>query len=649
MSRAVAIAASLLALSWASAVGRSAPAPAPPSTRAAAHGDTGPVRAAACGACHAGRYEEWTQGRHSRMLQPASARTALGDFSRTRLTLRGKAYRLRVADGEIYITESALSGKPVEHHVDYTLGNRRIQHYLTTIDRGRIIVLPPTWDVERREWFDSVEIIRPDEGVDNPVQQWNKNCVGCHVSQQDNRYSPATRTYATTWADFGTSCERCHGPGDAHAAISADLGPAAAARSAIVRPTRLDAAASTMVCAQCHSLRDTVAPGFRAGEDYYDYFVPKLEYTPRKEQDPVYWADGRPRRFSNDAIGLWQSRCFVEGALTCTTCHDAHRPDVDRHPELAPDNNALCTSCHASIARTLDTHTRHAPGSPGSSCVECHMPRTVVSIKARIRDHSMSLPTPENTVAFGIPNACTECHQTRSPAWAVEVMAKWWPNGRRTRAIERARAFSAARMEQPGALHRVLAVAEDPQETPVIRANALGYLRRYADPRAEAALVRALQSGDPLLRMVAAASFQHSAMHPALWRALDDGRRSVRLSALVSIVNGGGRPATEADRVGFARVSGEFAAQARMHEDDPTTQTDLGLVHLLNGDFDRAAEALLISRALQPEGARPAFLLGLVRLSQRRPDEARKLFEEIPRLDVLFPAARQQLQTLRTR
>ena len=22
----------------------------------------------------------------------------------------------------------------------------------------------------------------------------------------------------------------------------------------------------------------------------------------------------------------------------------------------------------------------------------------------------MSLPTPENTVAFGIPNACTECH-----------------------------------------------------------------------------------------------------------------------------------------------------------------------------------------------------------------------------------------------
>ena len=49
-----------------------------------------------------------------------------------------------------------------------------------------------------------------------PVQQWNKNCVGCHVSQQDNHYTPATRTYATAWVDFGTSCERCHGPGSAH-------------------------------------------------------------------------------------------------------------------------------------------------------------------------------------------------------------------------------------------------------------------------------------------------------------------------------------------------------------------------------------------------------------------------------------------------
>ena len=107
------------------------------------------VGATVCASCHADKYAAWTAGRHSRMLQPAKAATALGDFTQTRLTLHGKPYRLRTANGELYITESSLTGTPVEHHVDYTLGSRRIQHYLTTIDRGRIVVLPPSWDVLR--------------------------------------------------------------------------------------------------------------------------------------------------------------------------------------------------------------------------------------------------------------------------------------------------------------------------------------------------------------------------------------------------------------------------------------------------------------------------------------------------------------------
>jgi hypothetical protein len=70
----------------------------------------------------------------------------------------------------------------------------------------------------------------------------------------------------------------------------------------------------SMVCAQCHSLRDIIGPGFTAGAHYFDHFQPILEYGPRKESDPAYWANGRPRRFSNDAIGLWQSECFHEAA-----------------------------------------------------------------------------------------------------------------------------------------------------------------------------------------------------------------------------------------------------------------------------------------------------------------------------------------------
>ena len=151
-----------------------------------------PVAAAVCASCHQDVHAEWKSGRHSKMIQPANAASVEGDFSKARITLRGQPFQLRAADGAYFITESNITGTPREHRVDYTLGSRRIQHYLTTIENGRIIVLTPSWDVERRTWFDNMEIVRPDEDDRTPVQQWNKNCVGCHVSQQDNHYQPAT-------------------------------------------------------------------------------------------------------------------------------------------------------------------------------------------------------------------------------------------------------------------------------------------------------------------------------------------------------------------------------------------------------------------------------------------------------------------------
>src|SRR4051812_19486258 len=398
-----------------------------PSVRAAA-ADADFVGATACASCHQRMHETWKSGRHSRMVQPATTASVIGDFSKGAVTLRGSRYRFRISEGQFFITESSLTGKEQEHRVEYTLGNRRIQHCLTTVEDGRIIVLPPSWDVGRRSWFHNMEIVRPDEDDKTHVQQWNKSCVGCHVSQEQVNYSPATRSYATAWLDFGTSCERCHGPGRAHVQRykgsdeSRPGGP-----PLIVRPTRLDPNTSSMICAQCHSLRDVAAPDFRAGENYYDYFQPVLEYASSTSPDPAYWADGRPRRFSNDALGLWQSECFLRGGATCTTCHhDPHLPDVDRNPQLGAASDALCVGCHKLTAEALTSHTHHAAGSRGSSCVECHMPQTVLSIKARIRDHSMSLPAPENTARFAIPNACNECHTDKKASWSVDAMARWW-------------------------------------------------------------------------------------------------------------------------------------------------------------------------------------------------------------------------------
>src|SRR5207244_6664431 len=136
-------------------------------------------------------------------------------------------------------------------------------------------------------------------------------------------------------------------------------------------PTRLDSKTSSMICAQCHSLRDVVSPGYTAGADYYDFFQPVLEYGPRKDQDPTYWTDGRPRRFSNDAIGLWQSECFLKGGATCTTCHtNPHLPDIDRNPQLGgPERPAL----QATVARPFQGRANATAAAPSNAlCTKCH-------------------------------------------------------------------------------------------------------------------------------------------------------------------------------------------------------------------------------------------------------------------------------------
>lgn len=650
LPRILAVSLGLLALAGSSRARTSqAPAAAAPD---------GYVGANTCAACHQAIHTTWTRGRHSQMLQRATAAAVVGDFSGASVTLHGRPFHLRVAAGGYFVTESYLTGRPQEHRVEFTLGSRRVQHYLTTIDNGWMIVLPPSWDVERREWFDNMDIVRPAAGDRTPVQQWNRDCVGCHVSGEQKHFDVFTRTYATAWTDFGTSCERCHGPGRSHARKYSKA-PAAAAQGddpQIVRPTRLDPATSSMICAQCHSLRNVVNPNYVPGADYYDFFNPRLEYDPATDRELPYWPDGRPRRFSNDAIGLWQSACFRRGQATCTTCHhDPHEPNVERNAQLRADNNALCTPCHQAIGDRLAAHSHHAPTSTGSSCVECHMPKTVISLKATMRDHTISVPAPENTAAFHIPNACTECHADRKAQWAIDTLNAWWPNGRRATLIARARAFSGGRRGSADALDGLLAIAADASDGPLIQATALGYLRRYSGERVQAALVASAKAEHPAVRAAAIASL--ATLPPAdggpvravLVAALSDRRRAVRIAALVSLINARARPLEPADRERLRDVGREFEALSPLYNDDAGFDRDLGVVKLLTGDFNGAAEQLEIALHLDPQRASAGFLLALVRLVQGRVADARTLLERVPASDPAFEAARRRLRALEQR
>ena len=152
----------------------------------------------------------------ARCCSRPTAGSVRGDFARAASRCAAQRYELRAEDGEWFITETYLTGRPHEQRVDYTLGNRRIQHYLTTMENGRIVVLPPSWDVQRREWFHNLDIVRPVEderrhgpAVEQELPRLPRQPPGEELPTR--RAAPTRRV-----ADFGTTCERCHGPGSAH-------------------------------------------------------------------------------------------------------------------------------------------------------------------------------------------------------------------------------------------------------------------------------------------------------------------------------------------------------------------------------------------------------------------------------------------------
>ena len=614
----------------------------------------GYVGADVCAKCHGEVQHDWRASSHGGMMQRATKESVKGEFAQGKVVLRGATYLLGIRDNQYYITEPDLSGKPLEHKVEYTLGERRFQHYLAKLEDGRILVLPPTWDIARKQWTLDLEIGNPEEAAGDPIQVWNKNCYSCHVSQGQKNFDLEKLRYQTTWQDLGINCESCHGPGREHIARATRVQTMDAAtrvhiKEAIVNPARLNAASSTTICAQCHSLRDIYADSFKAGADYYEYFMPVMEYRLPTSTDSAYWPDGRPRQLANEAFGLWQSQCFLKGGATCATCHTRpHASDVAPDARLRPGNNALCTGCHTKIATNLSAHTHHVAKSTGSFCIECHMPATVVSLNTRMRDHSMSVPTPENTIRHDIPNACNVCHHDKDAEWTLQRINAWYGEKTGQRFVTRADAFTRARERDAAAVPELLSLLADSSGGPLIRANAAGYLGSFSnDPSAYQQLLHAFSDPEPLVRATAATTIRPSAaqreeLATKLVTLLRDPIRTVRVSAAIAMVAMGVRPFPGEDGERFERAKEQYHARAELDSDDAQQQLAAGRFSFLSGDFGGAVNAFRATLKLDP--TIPAqYYLGRSLAEENDFTSAREVLNAIPRDDKQYDAAQRLL------
>lgn len=606
--------------------------------------DSGPVIGAygeytgskACGACHLRQYQEWQRSLHGKMIQVAGPQSILGDFERKNtFTDRGSDFRMYSRDGQYFIEEKPAGKLPVTYKVDFTLGSKRIQHYISVLEDGRMRVVFPTWDVQKSRWFHSIEIVRTSHYAEVPIQIWNKHCFDCHVTAERQNYDAASDTYRTQFVEPGIGCEMCHGPGRRH--IASAGGPRV--KQTIANPGRQSAPQQATVCGQCHSPRVIVQLGYQPGRNRFDFHLPtQAHFYIDNWYDPPMWGDGRMRRFAGEWLGLLQSECYLKGGATCITCHNPHNNRISEDSRLRGSSNALCARCHAEIERDLTKMSHHRADSEGSRCVNCHMPYTTNMMTSVERDHSLTVPAPENTVRYGIPNACNACHNDRSAEWAVSTLDSWFPK-RSGKMAQRADALVNAKKREARAISPLIGLLLNSSENQIIRASAAGFLGEYKSPEVAAALAKALQDPEVLIRAEAARSLGEAGNASAvlaLVKALRDSARIVRVHAAFSLIKLGKIRLEGENQEPFERAKREYREFLVSFPDQLRNRIDLGTYEALHGNHLQALQHYKLAMRLNPSSLEAQYYVGVASASLERWDDALSAFQRVLRMDPAY-------------
>jgi predicted CXXCH cytochrome family protein len=361
------------------------------------------VGSAACRSCHAAIYDKW------------------------KTTLMANVVRDPREHPEAIIPDLSKHDPLVNFTVAdiaFVYGSKWKQRYFKKIGND-YFPMPAQWDVTHKKW--RPYFVKDDWWAtyyppDNFKRPTSTTCDGCHSVN----YDISTKT-VTEW---NVGCEKCHGPGSEHV-----RNPVA---STIINPSRLDYVQANDTCIQCHSQgRPTTNPiagqyydwpvGFRMGSKLSDFW--NLESHKLGETTFTHFADGTAHKNRMQGNDFVTSLMYTHG-VACFTCHDSHGSGHDAL--LRKPANELCLDCHGPNspngprAPTIEQHTHHKPGSTGSECVACHMPKIAQTLgDVNVRSHNFHFVSPATTDALKVPNACNVCHSDKPTAWTAAALKSW--------------------------------------------------------------------------------------------------------------------------------------------------------------------------------------------------------------------------------
>ena len=166
-------------------------------------------------------------------------------------------------------------------------------------------------------------------------------CFACHSTRLPVSDGHITESHIAP----GVTCQRCHGPRQQHVESEGSWhDPAWNAGD------RIDAVRR---CAQCHRPPEEQKP-----EEIHENNVDIVRFQP---------------------VGLSQSACFKASQMTCTTCHNPHKPLEHQ------DSKGIwqCVQCHS------PEHNDHILCGAGmnDNCLQCHMPPVQHDAPVAFTDH----------------------------------------------------------------------------------------------------------------------------------------------------------------------------------------------------------------------------------------------------------------------
>ncbi|HLX45268.1 MAG TPA: multiheme c-type cytochrome [Bryobacteraceae bacterium] len=363
------------------------------------------VGSVTCKTCHPAIYERWSKTRMANVVRDPKVHpdAILPDLSKP--------------DPLVKFTRDEIA---------FVYGSKWKQRYFTK-KGDDYFPLGAQWDVTHKIWraymvAPNTDWWVPHYPADNMQRPTGPLCDGCHSVN----YNPQTKT-VTEW---NVGCEKCHGPGSAHAQNPSQTN--------IVNPARLDNVRATNVCMQCHSQgQPTSNPidgkyfdwpvGFDVGKNLQDFW--KLEEYKLGQQSFTHFADGTAHKNRMQGNDFVQSAMYTHG-VSCNSCHDAH--GTANNADLLKPANMICLECHGTgspngpHASSIQAHTHHPAGSAGNECVACHMPKIEQQLAdVNVRSHTFKFITPAETEALKVPNPCGVCHADKPVNWARETLKTW--------------------------------------------------------------------------------------------------------------------------------------------------------------------------------------------------------------------------------